>query len=76
MKQTVSSLYTVLHATCIPKGYGTNYQHDCWFLVFVFIFLHFVTLGVCIIDDDRLIDHIDDLEGAFTAWQVCESLLT
>lgn len=28
-------------------------------------------LGVCIIDDDRLIDSIDDLEGAFTAWQVC-----
>ena len=28
-------------------------------------------LGVCIIDDDRLIDDIDDLEGAFIAWQVC-----
>ena len=28
-------------------------------------------LGVCIIDDDRLIDDITDLEGAFHAWQVC-----
>lgn len=37
----------------------------------VLIFHHFLMLGVCIIDDDRLIDHIDDLEGAFTAWQVC-----
>ena len=29
--------------------------------------------GVCIIDDDRLIDDLSDLEGAFNAWQVCKA---
>lgn len=37
-------------------------------------YLDISAIGVCIIDDDRLIDHIDDLENAFIAWQVCSFL--